>query len=216
MNDLKGIWERYDNRLEALENLNRRAAFDAAIDRARRAAARARAWLVIETIVAAITVALIGSFAADHFGDEAIFAAAVVTGAYAIGIFIGNVAQLASSAGVAYDEPVAQAQRRTERALRARIIAVMWTAVLAPLMWLPVVAVLADAIFGVDILRGASLAWILANVAFGVAAGALAIVLLATLARQGKLNVVTQRILADATGRSLRESNAFLRELHGE
>jgi hypothetical protein len=214
--DMQAVWQRFDSRLERLEDLAGTTAAAAALDRARRAGARARAWLVFETAVAGVTLWAIGSFAADHFADREMFVAALATGAYAIGILIGNVAQLALSRGVSYDEPVKEAQQRAELALRARTIAVMWVAVLAPLMWLPVTAVLAQAAIGVDILRGASGAWIAANLAFGVAFAAVAIAAMEALARRGKLDVVVGRILDDVTGRSLRESNAFLRQLRDE
>ncbi|MBV8435754.1 MAG: hypothetical protein JO029_15845 [Candidatus Eremiobacteraeota bacterium] len=216
--DMQAVWQRYDARLERVENLLGIAATASLLDRAERSMRRARTGLILEIVCGALLTIVIGSVSYDAAaaGERSQFAASLIAWLYALGLVGGAIAQLAFSHEVRFDDPVAIAQRGCERALRIRVLTTLWALVLGPFVWLPMAAVAIHAIFGVDLLRDASAIWIAGNFAFGVAFAASAVAVLAALARRGKLSPLVQRLLDDATGRGLRESNAFLRELGEE
>jgi hypothetical protein len=109
--------------------------------------------------------------------EPVVLAAGVTLHIYAVAITIAVVAQLVALARIDYDEPVFAIARAVDRLRLLRARAAMWTLVFAPLMWPPLAIVGLRAFLGLDAMAAFGLPWLAANVAFGLAVLAGALVL---------------------------------------
>ncbi|MBV8582651.1 MAG: hypothetical protein JO241_01540, partial [Candidatus Eremiobacteraeota bacterium] len=95
--DMQAVWQRYDARLERVENLLGIAATASLLDRAERSMRRARTGLILEIVCGALLTIVIGSVSYDAAaaGERSQFAASLIAWLYALGLVGGAIAQLA-------------------------------------------------------------------------------------------------------------------------
>jgi hypothetical protein len=175
--DLQALWRRQDDELASVVRFNAVLVRRASLGATQTALGRLAIALRFELVLDALAIFMIGGFEADHAREPAVLAAAVTLHVYAVAITIAVVAQLVALARIDYDEPVFTIARTVDRLRLLRARAAMWTLVFAPLMWPPLAIVGLRGFFGIDALAAFGLPWLAANVAFGVAvlAGALVV-----------------------------------------
>jgi uncharacterized membrane protein len=124
--------------------------------------------IAIELAFNALAALLLGSYLGDHVDTPRRALPAALALVYAVVLVVACIRQLVLMRGLDRGGSVIETQRRLEQLNVERIRATIGTLLFAPLMWVPILIVAADAIFGFDAYRlGAG--WLLANVAFGIA-----------------------------------------------
>ena len=171
LDELKALWAAHDRKLEASLRLNRRLLEETRLARARSALAGLRRLVGLELASNAIALIALVGFATVSAARFALPALALAAGALAL--VIGDVRQL-TAARIDPGAPIALAQRRLAELRRLRARCVRWTLVGAPLAWPPLAIVALKACFDVDAWVTPGLAWLAANLAFGVAVLAIA------------------------------------------
>jgi hypothetical protein len=169
LEQLKELWGAQQERLEKSVQLNSALLAHANLGGTRRALRGLSTGLAWEIAGAAVSVLLFGSFAADHVHQSGLFVSGALIWAYSLAILLCNVRVLVDVRSVDWDEPVVAIQMRLERLRLRRAKIVGWLLLFGPLLWLPATAVVLSALAGVDLYAGASPAWIVANVLFGIA-----------------------------------------------
>src|SRR6185437_14744418 len=167
LDELKALWAAADRKLDASLRLNRRVLEEQRLGRARSALGAFVRLLVVELIGNAIALVALGAFAAANPAMRfALPAIALAAGAIAL---VGADVRQLLLARIAQDEPIAVAQRRIEALRRLRARRIRWTLFLAPLAWPPLAIVGLRALAGADAWVTPGVAWLAANLAFGLA-----------------------------------------------
>lgn len=210
--DLLAIWQRYDARLEALER-DPFAARDAALDRVRTSLGRLAFTVRLELIMNAIAVVLLGGFAADHVGRPDVFAAAVVLDVCAIAFLAAGIAQLALVMRVDYVSPVLPIATTLGnlRLLRGRTTFI--TLAIAPLLWVPLLIVGMQALFGIDAVTALGAGALLINFAFGAAFLVVAMVVARRFGSRSDRPELIQQVMDALSGHDVRDAAAYIEQL---
>lgn len=166
--DLKSVWNEYDRKLTASMRLNTALLQRANLGLVETSLHGMSRELVVELILNAGAILLLGSFAAYHIAQARFAIPAIVLDVYAIAVLVGNIAQLAQIHSIDYDEPVVAIQQRLQRLKIQRILTVKWLLLSAPLMWVPLLIVGLRAL-GVDAYAAFGARYLIVNVLFGVA-----------------------------------------------
>ncbi len=169
LDELKRLWHVSERKLEASMRLNLHLVQQSNLGKADTALKRLRIGLSIEVALSVVVLLLLGGFAADHVGQPGFFVPAALLEVYAIGLTVANARQIAAASSIDFDEPVVSIQRRLEQLRLLRIHTTKWTLLFAPLMWLPILIVALRGLLGVDLYAVTDTAWLIANVAFGLA-----------------------------------------------
>jgi hypothetical protein len=170
MEELKGLWARSEDRLEASMRLNTLLLQQTNLQRAAASLRRLSLGVFVELAVNLVAVVLLGSFAADHVREPGFLVPAIALGIYAIALLAAGVRQIVDIWSVDYDEPVVALQKKLEELRVRRIRTTLWTLLFAPLMWVPLLIVALRGFFGVDLYAVADAGWLVANGLLGVAA----------------------------------------------
>jgi hypothetical protein len=165
---VKSLWLESNRRVDAAMRLNtlllRRAnlsAVDTLLGRAMRG-------IAIELAANVAGVVLLGLFVAAHLREPRFLVPAVALDAYAIVLVVAGARHLAAIATVDFDEPVVTIATRLERLKLGRIRTTLGVLLFAPLMWVPLLVVGAEGIFGIDAYAFGA-AWLGVNALFGLA-----------------------------------------------
>lgn len=210
LDELKQLWRESNQKLEASMRLNTHLLQQANLGKTGDSLKRLARGLWFELGVNLVAVILLGSFAGDHVRESRFLIPAAALAVYAIALLVAGLAQLVDISGVDYDEPVVAIQKRLEQLRLRRIRATLWTLLFAPLMWVPLLIVVLQGLFGVDVYAAAGPGWLVANALFGLAVIPLSILIARRYASALERFSLT-RALADAiAGRSLSAALASL------
>lgn len=167
LEEWKALWAEQDRKLDQSLRLNRRLLEESALGRARTALGSLRRFVVVELVSNVVAVVALVAFAAAN--PQPRFAApAVLLALGALALVRGDVLQLRASR-IDPSEPIAAAQRRLEGLRRLRVTHVRWTLLLSPLAWPPLAIVALKVLLGADAWVSPGVAWLAANLAFGIA-----------------------------------------------
>ncbi|HZV77779.1 MAG TPA: hypothetical protein VFF63_08495 [Candidatus Babeliales bacterium] len=166
--ELKRLWAESNRKLEASTRLNTALLRQSNLRTADTSLKRLSRGIAFELVVNVAGIVLLGAFIASHLHQPRFVVPAVALDLYGIALVIAAVRQLAELGAMDYDEPVVAIARRLEQLRLERVRTTFWTLLLAPLMWLPLLIVGMQALFGVDC-YAAGLPWLAANVIFGLA-----------------------------------------------
>ena len=167
LEDMKVLWAEHDRKIEKALRLNRRLLEESALGRAKTSLGSVRKYLVLDLVGNAAWLVAMIAFA-WAFPQVRFLVPAALLVAGSIALVRGDVLQLIASK-IDQGEPIAVAQRRLESLRRLRVTHVRWVLLLGPLAWAPLSIVALKALFGVDAWVVPGVAWIVANVALGVA-----------------------------------------------
>jgi hypothetical protein len=109
--------------------------------------------------------------------------------------------------------PVAAIQRTVEHLRRSEYRAFKWALLGGVVYWLPAALVLFEAVTGVDALARADLAWLVANLAFGIGVVVLGQAMSKRYVERADLGPRARRIVDALSGRALRRVAEHLAEL---
>jgi len=171
-----------------------------------------RQWrgVTFELIVDALALLAIGSFLGDHFREPRFSIPAAVLHLATILLAIPLVRQLVLLRGIDYAQPVVDIQRQVELVRIEEIRATKWTLLAAPLLWVPLLIVALKGLLGIDVWAIFDLAWIAANVLFGVAF--IPLMLWASRSLKAR-SPRAQRWMDSLAGRSLRAARLSLKQV---
>jgi serine/threonine-protein kinase len=215
LDNLKALWQETDRRLESVESLLRLQQRAVAVGT--RDSTRSKLWPVrlvlwYEVAFAALATMLVGSYLADNIRSIPFAAPATLLQLVAIGTLGFAVYQLVALAQIDYTGPVVAIQRRLARLRVVRARANRWLLLSAPLLWALLVIVVPHGLLGVDIYRLFGLAWVIGNLAVGVAVIGAAALVSRWFPAIGS-SAFVRGIGDDMTGRRVADASAFLDEL---
>jgi hypothetical protein len=213
LDDLKTAWRELDRRLDAGQAISLHVLRELKLDRARSAMRRLSTLLVFELLSGVVAAILVGSFLADHH-DAARFAIpALVLHAAAVFTIVASARQLAQLGRLDYAAPVVSIQHQLAGLRASRLRVTRWLLLLSPLLWTPLAIVAAKGLLGLDLYRTFGPAWIAANLAFGLAAIPLAIVIARRYSARFEDSPLLQHLADDIAGRSLTVARDHLGEI---
>lgn len=112
-----------------------------------------------------------------------------------------------------YGGPVTAIQRDLERILLAEYRVLKWAVLGGVVAWLPAALVLFEAVTGVDALARVDLAWLIANLVFGLVLLGFGLVMSRRYVERPDLGPRARRFMEALSGRRLRSAAAHLAEL---
>jgi hypothetical protein len=204
LDDLKALWAEHDRKLERSLRLNRRLLEEASLGRARSALGRLKALVAIDLAGNAISAVALVAFA-SAFPEPRFVLPAIVLALGALALANGNIRQLIA-ARIDPGEPIARAQRRLEELRHLRVKCVRWTLLLAPLAWPPLAIVALKVLFDVDAWIAPGVAWLAANLAFGIAVPVIAWAVSVRYGARWRASRFVGRIANTISGRSLADA----------
>jgi hypothetical protein len=209
LDDWKALWAAHDRKLDASLRLNRRLLAESSLGRARTALGSLKRFVVIDLVANLLCVVALVAFASAY--PQPRFAGpAVLLAVGAIALVRSDALQLLA-ARIDPGEPIAAAQRRLEDLRRLRLTHVRWTLLLAPLAWPPLAIVALKALVEVDM--WAVPAWVVANVAFGVAVPVIAWIVSVRYGARLRGSRWVVRMANAISGRSLADAMHALRAI---
>jgi hypothetical protein len=176
LDDLQQRWQETNAKLDAALVLHAALARPAVLNGTRTALERAARSVLFEWLATLVAVMVLGAFAADHVRERPVLLCAALLDAYGIAATAAGIAAFVRLRAIDYDAPLLAVARAVERIALLRAWTVFWTLTVAPLMWMPLLVVALRAAFGPLAVDSLSPVWIGANVAFGAAVLAGAIV----------------------------------------
>jgi hypothetical protein len=211
--ELKTKWQALDDRVQSLERVNARLSGEVKKERTGRLIRRDDWQMLPSILLDALAVLLLGSFIADHHREARFLVPALMLQLFVLGLVIVRVRHRVLLHRIDYDAPVLANQRRLEHVRVGRFRMMKLIFVVAPLLWTPLLIVSLKALFGVDAYRVLGLPYLLANVAFGVAAIPVLSALAGWGARKLEGRPALKRICDDLAGRSLSDAIRYLDSL---
>lgn len=213
LDDLKRLWEEQNQKLDANIQLSARLLNRSALDKAEPALRRLFRWLWIELAINLVVASWVGSFLARHLQEPRFLVPAAALHLSVIALIIAGVRQLVAINSVDYGAPVLAIQNRLESLRVERIRATMWTLLVAPLLWTPLLIVTLKGLFGLDAYAALGPGFLTANLLFGLLLIALALWISERYAgRMGRIPWV-QRLMRDIAGHNLTAAERFLASL---
>lgn len=213
LQDMKNLWAEYDRKLETSLRLNIRILREMNLSKVDSSLKRLSSLVVFELVQDVAAVVLLGMFIASHIGEMRFLAPAVLLDVCAIGFVIRAVRQLVVIHTLDYGAPVVAIQKRLEALRIERIRVTKWVFLLCPLIWLPLLIVALEGIFGVDAYLFLDGTWVAANVLFGAAFILLMLWVARRIAGRWQGSRWFQSLMDDLAGRSLVAATGFLNEL---
>jgi hypothetical protein len=209
--DFKQLWNEHDRKLGASLRFNALLLQRANLDHVKGSMRALERVLVLELIVNAIAVLLVGSFAGDHLAEVRFLIPSIVLGVYAILLVAESVRQLVAVHAIDYDEPVVASSKKLEQLRIKRISIAKWTLLTAPLLWVPLLIVGLRAFFGTDAYDALGIGYLAANLALGIGAIPLGLWVSKRYAGRFGRSFLVRSLMDDLSGRSLRTALDSLR-----
>jgi hypothetical protein len=207
------LWADCDKKLDLSIRLNTRLLRESRVSGARSALRWLTPFVVAELLINLVLVIALGAFIASHVHQAAFVAPAIVLDVFAIGLVAAGARQLAMLSAIDFSGPVIGAQKSLETLRRFRIRKTMWTLMLAPVLWAPLVVVGLEAVFGVNAHSTLGGAWLAVNALFGLAMIPVMVWVSRRYADRMTQSPFIQRFMNDIAGRGVTAATAFLDQL---
>jgi len=213
LEDLKRRWEDQDRKLDAVIRLNASLLRGSTLNKAATATARLARLLLVELILDLGLAVWLGSFIADHVAEPRFLIPAAALDLGVIALLWVCVRQWATLKSIDYSAPILAIQKRLGALRVERVRATQWVLLTAPLVWTPLLIVGMKGLLGVDAYAAFSQAWLVANLAFGVAVIPLAVWIARRSADRMERSPLVQRLLRDLAGYNLNAAIGFVGSL---
>ena len=165
LEEMRALWAEHDRKLDKALRLNQRLLAETSLARARTALGSLKRFVTIDLVGNVVWLVAMVAFAAAY--PQLRFVVPAVLLAAGAGMLVrSNVLQLLATR-IDPGEAIAVVQKRLEGLRTLRVTHVRWTLLLSPLAWPPLAIVALKALVDVD--AWTMPAWLLANVAFGIA-----------------------------------------------
>jgi len=168
IDDLKQLWTAHGANLERSLAINERLLREALLRNVRSAFIPFQVWRTLEVVIGIAIIVASTAVLADHVNDPLYM---IVAGGLAVltaGVTGLCAYGLVKSCRVDYAASVTTLQRNIEQIRLADFRAFKWALLLGIVAWLPVALILFEALTGFDALARVGLAWLSANVIFGL------------------------------------------------
>jgi hypothetical protein len=125
--------------------------------------------VVVEMVAGLITVAVLAGFLVAHFQELPFFLPALGLHAFAIFQVASSGYQFVKLREIDFSAPILVSQKKLAVLRRLRTRVTMWTLILSPLLWVPLLIVLLKGLLGINAYESLDTPWLIANVLFGIA-----------------------------------------------
>lgn len=210
LDDLKAVWTRQTALLESSQRLNHLLVREQNLERTIPLMKRLGRELMWELSLVFVVVIALGSFAADYRIEPGLALSAALVGLYALAIAQGEIRQVVALRDLNFDESVVTLAQKLERLRVVRIRTTKLALLFAPIMWVPIGAVLGRVLLGVDLYVLLSPTYIIANIVFGLAIIPTAVFVANRWSDRLGRSRLMRAIGREITGTNLREALAFL------
>lgn len=211
--DLKAAWVAHGTMLERSLAIDQRLLREVLLRKVRFALAPYVLWRGLEVALGITMLVVLISLLADHLTEPRY---AIVGGALAVltGMLTALCAYLlVNSLKLDYGGPVMEIQRELEHIRLVEYRALKWAVLGGVVAWLPAGLIMFEALTGVDALARIDLAWLIANLVFGLAILALGHLLSRRYVERPDLGPRARRLVDALSGRALRSAAGHLAEL---
>jgi hypothetical protein len=213
LDELKAKWEAHDRQLEKSLRLNRELLIASKL----KPAESELRWLAIysglEATMWLVIVVVLGNFIAGHIRMPGLALSAVAVDVMSIGMLIALIRRMIGALHIDYRRPIAAIQNQVEGLRILRIRTTKWGVLFGTMLWVPWLAMVSLAIFGVDIYRSVDTAWVIVNVLFGLALCLAAIWASKKYGDRIDQSPFIQRLMKDLAGNNLNAARSFLATL---
>ena len=210
---MRVVWQEHDAKLDAILRLNTAQVRQHIVRRVRTRLERLSWWLGVELLVLLPFAVSLALFAYHHRQAMRFVLPAVLLLVCAIGLVAASVRQLAALAHLQLDGGVIAMQTALERLRLERLRAMLGALVLGPLVWLPMLIVVARGGLGVDVYAVTTGAWIATNLALGALVVVAAMWGAQRLRGRRGASPRLQRMLDHLSGAAVAEARRFLDDL---
>jgi hypothetical protein len=169
LDELKEKWAEHDRKLDLSIRLNQRLIRDAYTRRAKFALWRLAAMLALGSIAMLPVIVFLGAFTAKNWAMPRFTIPAILLDIAAIAALAALNAQIGMALNIDYTQPIAAIQKRLEMLRKFRIRYIQAIILTSALLWAPMFIVVMKAFLGADVYRLFGTAWMVTNVAFGLA-----------------------------------------------
>lgn len=213
LDDLKMAWSAHGAMLERSVAINERVLRELMLRKVRARLTPYIAFRALEVALGAVVLFAVMAVLARHGAEPRYL---LVGGPLAV--FVGGATAmsawlLAHAVNVDYGERVTALQRVVAHLRAAEYRALKWALLGGVVFWLPAALVLFEALTGVDALARADLAWLVANLAFGLLVLALGHAMSRKYVERADLSPWARRVVDAVSGRALRRTADHLAEL---
>lgn len=203
LEQLQSRWRLLDQKLDRTLAMQASLLRQVHLEAARRHINRLAVWPTIDLAFGIVVLLAAGSCLGDHWTTASLSAPAAALMAAAILFLVGNILQLKSVLGIAWDGPITDIQRVMGGVRRARIRQLKWIVLLSPLVWFCLMCVGGELFFGLNVIQAFSPLWTVANIGLGILFVPVGMWLARSLSRRGHDSSFWRTVLDDVSGRSL-------------
>ncbi len=208
---LKEKWAEHDRKLDVSIRLNRQLLMAANMNRVRLPLRRLAFFVGLGALVGLIGPVILGQFIYQHWAEPRFVLPAVVLHVWVIANLAASIRQITMALLIDYDKPIAVIQKQLEslRVLRIRIT--QWALLTGQVVWwIPFLIVALKGFWDVDAYKVFGTAFLLANLAAGLAIIPLAIWVSRKFGDRMGRSPVVQRLMRELAGYNLNAATGFL------
>jgi hypothetical protein len=211
---LKEKWAEHDRKLDVSIRLNRQLLMAANMNLVRSPLRRLAFFVGLGALIGLIGPVILGQFIYQHWAEPRFVLPAVVLHVWVIANLAASIRQIAMALQLDYDKPIAVIQKQLEslRVLRIRIT--QWALLTGQVVWwIPFLIVALKGFWDVDAYKVFGTAFLLANLAVGLAIIPLAIWVSRKFRDRMGRSPVMQRLMKELAGYNLNAATGFLATL---
>lgn len=213
LDDMKAAWATHGEQIDRLLDVNEHLLRDVTMRKVRSSLIPYLAWRAFEAAIGVAMTVLCGMVLSRHL-DQVLYV--TIVGAvllFALFMTATTIALMVRATRLDHGQQVSDVQHAVAKLKLAEFHTFKWALLGGVVLWLPVILVLAEAFVGAHVLAQVPLAWLLANVVFGLAVLALGQFLAKKYVDCTARMPWQQRLLDYASGRQLTTISGHLDEL---
>jgi len=213
LDDLKTAWAAHGALLERSVAINERLLREVMLRKVRRRIAPYVASRVLEIACGALVLVAVISVLVAHPAAARYLVIGWPLAGFVAATTATSAYLLVHAVRLDHAGPVTAIQRAVEVLRRAEYRALKWAVLGGVVFWLPAALVLFEAVTGVDALARADLAWLVANLMFGLGVLAIGQAMSRKYVERADLGPRARRVVDALSGRALRRAADHLAEL---
>ncbi len=213
LDEWKEAWAAHGAMLQRSLEIDARLLRETLLRRARFALVPCVLWWALEIALGGVVQFGVVAVLAAHLAEARYLVFAGALALFVPGLIALTAHSLLKVLQLDYAAPVTALQREVEHIRRAEYRALKWSLLGGVLLWLPAALVLFEAVTGVAALARVDLAWLVANLGFGVVVLVVGQVWSRRHVERPDLRPWARRLLAVISGRSLQVVAGHLAEL---
>jgi hypothetical protein len=211
---LKEKWLEQDRRLDVTIRLNRQLLIAAKMNRVRWPLRRFAFSVGLGALLGLIGLVILGQFIYQHWTEPRFVLPAVVLDIWVIAILAASIRQMAMAVQIDYDKPIAVIQKQIESLRVLRIRTTQWALLTGQVVWwTPFLIVALKGFLDVDAYKAFDTAYLLANLAVGLAIIPLAIWVSRKFGDRMGRSPVMRRLMRELAGYNMNAATDFLTTL---